>query len=150
MPAPRQRPYRSTVALQPELRKTLEDRGARSDRGKGPLGYARQLARTLLWYDTVLAKSDPRQTVGMPPDHYELVLESLTDPLELEQFHIARLGDYLLERRAFRDLARERQLDPRQFCDTLNGYPFAEKLHLVDAAQIRHAPPPPHAPGPLP
>ena len=76
----------------------------------------------------------------MPPDHYELVLEILAEPLELEDFHILRLGDYLFELGAFHAQARQRQIDPRQLCDLLNEYPFAEKLHLVDAAQIRHAP----------
>ncbi len=138
---PRQRSSRSTVSLAPKLRRTLETRGARSDKGHGPFNYTNQLIRTMELYDSVLGRSDPRRTAGMPPDHYELVLEILTEPLELEDFHILRLGDYLFELRAFQDQARQRQLDPRPFCDALNNYPFAEKLHLVDAAQIRHAPP---------
>jgi hypothetical protein len=140
---PRQRPNRSTVSLPPRLRQRLEARGARSDKGHGPFAYTAQLARTLELYDSVLGKSDPRHTAGMTSDHYELVLDILTDPLALAEFHILRLGDYLFELAAFKALAHQRQIDPRQFCDTLNGYPFAEKLHLVDAAQVLHAPPRP-------
>lgn len=140
---PRQRPHRSTVSLPPKLRHRLEARGARSDKSHGPFNYTSQLARTLELYDSVLVKSDPRQTANMAEPDYQLILELLTDPLALETFHIARLGDFLFELPAFHTRARERQLDPQRFRDTINGYPFAEKLHLVDAAQIRNAPPRP-------
>jgi len=138
---PRQRTHRSTISLSPKLRDRLEARGARSDKGHGPYNYTRQLARTLELYDSVLIKSDPRQTRDMPEEHYEMVLELLTEPLALESFHIVRLGDYLFDLPAFRARARERRLDPQQFRDTLNAFPYAEKLHLADAAQIRNAPP---------
>jgi hypothetical protein len=138
---PRQHPSRSTVSLPPWVRQRFEARGARAARGRhGSFSYTNQLARTLEFYDSVLGKSDPRQTAGMRPDQYDLVLEILTEPLELKEFHILRLGDYLLEHRTFQARARERQIDPRQLCEALNGYPFAEKLHLVEAALIRHAP----------
>jgi hypothetical protein len=63
----------------------------------------------------------------------------LRQRLALPGFHIARLGDYLWERRAFRTRAGELAIDPQEFRDRINAYPFAEKLHLVQAAQIRHA-----------
>ena len=138
--AGRRRDRRSTISLAPTLRYRLEARGARGDKGHGPYNYTRQLSRTLELFDSVVARSDPRQTRDLPEEHYELVLELLTDPLELDGFYIARLGDYLFELPAFRAGAPERQLDPRQFRDTLNALPYAEKLHLADAAQRRHAP----------
>ena len=138
---PRQRTHRSTISLSPKLRDRLEARGARSDKSHGPYNYTRQLARTLELYDSVLIKSDPRQTRDMPEAHYELVLELLTEPLALESFHIVRLGDYLFDLPAFRARARDLRLDPQQFRDALNAFPYAEKLHLTDAAQVRNAPP---------
>jgi hypothetical protein len=138
---PRQRAHRSTISLSPKLRDRLEARGARSDKGHGPYNYTRQLARTLELYDSVLVKSDPRETRDMPEKDYELVLELLTEPLALESFHIVRLGDYLFDLPAFRARARERRIDPQQFRDMLNAFPYAEKLHLADAAQVRNAPP---------
>jgi hypothetical protein len=138
---PRQRTHRSTISLSPKLRDRLEARGARSDKGHGPYNYTRQLARTLELYDSVLIKSDPRQTRDMPEEHYEMVLELLIEPLALESFHIVRLGDYLFDLPAFRARARERRIDPQQFRDMLNAFPYAEKLHLTDAAQVRNAPP---------
>jgi hypothetical protein len=137
---PRVRPPRSTIALPPNVRQQLEERGARSDKARGPHNFTSQVDRTLALYDSLLLKSDPRQTQSMPRDVYELVLDQLTDPLALETFHIAHLGDYLAELPALRVQARELRLDLQQLRDTLNAYPYAEKLHLVDAAQVRHAP----------
>jgi hypothetical protein len=136
----RQRRRRTTIALPSSLRDRLEARGARSDKGHGPYNYTRQLARTVERYDSVLARSDPRQTRDLPDEAYELVVELLTSPLELESFHILHLGDYLFDQPAFHARAGERRIDPQQLRDTLNALPYAEKLHLADAAQVRNAP----------
>ena len=138
---PRQRAHRSTISLPPKLRNRLEARGARSDKSHGPYNYTRQLARTLELYDSVLIKSDPRQTRDMQDEDYELVVAVITEPLALESFHIVRLGDFLFDLPEFRARARERGIDPQQFRDKLNAFSYAEKLHLVDAAQVRNAPP---------
>jgi len=135
----RNRPHRITIALAPELRERLEARGARSDKGHGPYNYTRQLGRTLELFDSLLAKSDPRHTHAMPKDDYELVVAALTDPPMLMAFHIAHLGDYLFELPAFRARAAELAIDPEALRDRVNAFPFAEKLHLAQAAQIRHA-----------
>jgi hypothetical protein len=134
------RRHRSTISLPPKLRSQLEARGARSDKSHGPYNYTRQLERTLRFFDDVISKSDPRNTSGLPQDRYDLILEVLTEPLSLESFHITRLGDYLAELRLFRDRARELALDCDELRNTINVLPFAEKLHLVQTAQVRHAP----------
>jgi len=138
--APRRPSHRSTLSLAPELRAWLEARGARSDKGGGPYSYTRQLTRTLELFDSLHAMSDPRETQGMSQDAYDLVIGVLTDPLPLLTFHILRLGDYLLELPAYRARAGELAIDPRELRDRINAYPFAEKLHLAQAAQIHHAP----------
>lgn len=74
---------------------------------------------------------------------YELVLDVLTDPVAIEVFHVVVLGDYLRELPAFQNEAKMRQRDPETLLKAINAYSYAEKLHLVDAAQARHAPPPP-------
>jgi hypothetical protein len=136
---PRRPPHRSTISLAPELRARLEARGARSDKGHGPYNYTRQLGRTLELFDSLLAKSDPRQTNAMPQDDYDLVVAALPDALMLVTFHIAHLGDFLFELPAFRARAAELALDPQELRDRINAYPFAEKVHLAQAAQIHHA-----------
>src|ERR1700676_800117 len=135
---PRRRPHRSTISLAPELRRRLEARGARSDKSHGPYNYTRQLRRHLELFDSLLAKSDPRQTHAMPQEDYDLVIAVLTDALVLATFHIDHLGNYLFELPAFRARAAELAVDPQELRDRVNDYPFAEKLHLAQAAQIHH------------
>jgi hypothetical protein len=136
---PRRRPHRSTISLAPELRARLEARGARSDKGHGPYNYTRQLGRHLELFDSLVAKSDPRQTHAMPQGDYDLIIAVLTDAFVLVTFHITLLGDYLFELPAFRARAAELAIDPQELRDRVNDFPFAEKLHLTQAAQIHHA-----------
>ena len=139
----RDRSNRLIITIPPDVIDRLQTRGARSDKTHGPYNYTQQLTRTLELYESVVVKSDPRETRELPEDHYDLVLDLLHDPQRLETFHIHHLGDYLSEVPHFAERARTLGLDPDQFAKAINAYTFAEKLHLVDAAQIRKAPPPP-------
>jgi hypothetical protein len=139
----RDRSNRLIITIPPDVIDRLQTRGARSDKTHGPYNYTQQLTRTLELYESVVVKSDPRETRELPEEHYDLVLDLLHDPQRLETFHIHHLGDYLSEVPHFAERARTLGLDPDQFAKAINAYTFAEKLHLVDAAQIRKAPPPP-------
>jgi hypothetical protein len=135
------RPASLQITLPVAVVDRLRSRGARSDRYHGPLGYTRQLNRTLDLYESVLVKSDPRETRGLAAEHYELIVELIDDPQKLESFHVQRLGQYLAEVAGFAERARAAGIaDPEEFARTLDGFSFAEKLHLLDAAQLRHAP----------
>ncbi|MBV8201895.1 MAG: hypothetical protein JOZ15_14850 [Acidobacteria bacterium] len=134
---------RLIITLPPEVIDRLRSRGARSDKTHGPYNYTQQLTRTLELYESVVVKSDPRDTRALPQEHYDLILDLVRDPQKLETFHIHRLGDFLLEVPAFAERVRGIGLDPGQLAATLNAYSFAEKLHLVDAAALRHPPPAP-------
>jgi hypothetical protein len=139
----RRRSNRLIITIPPDVIDRLKTRGARSDKTHGPYNYTQQLTRTLELYESVVVKSDPRETRDLPEEHYDLVLDLLHDPQRLESFHIHHLGDYVSEVPHFAERARTIGLDPDQFAKAINAYTFAEKLHLVDAAQIRNAPPPP-------
>jgi hypothetical protein len=141
----RHRSDRLIITLPPDVLDRLRTRGARSDKTHGPYNYTQQLTRTLELYESVVVKSDPRETRDLPEKHYGLVLDLIRDPQKLETFHIHHLGDFLSELPGYAERARALGLDPDQFARDLNAYTFAEKLHLVDAAQIRNAPanPPP-------
>src|SRR5260370_30153730 len=128
---PCQGPARTTLPLPAESRASLEARGARSDRSHGKYNFTRELARTLVRFDAMIEKSDPRRTRELPPEHYDLVLEAMTDAASIETFGIAHLGAYLLELPAFAARASELGLDPAAFCELIDAYPFAEQLHLV-------------------
>ncbi len=130
------RKERTNLAIPPAVQQSLEARGARRRRGPGPLNFRRQLTQSLETFDNLLLHSDPRRTKQMPEPMYEAVLELLTNPLSLESFHILHLGTYLTtlpgwEARAGAGAAR--------LAETVDSYSFAEKLHLVEAAQARHA-----------
>jgi len=137
----RRRSDRLIITLPPDVLDRLRTRGARSDKTHGPYNYTQQLTRTLELYESVVVKSDPRDTRDLPEKHYDLVLDLLRDPQRLESFHIHHLGDYLSELPHFAERARAIGLDPGPFAKALNAYTFAEKLHLVDAAQVRNVPP---------
>jgi hypothetical protein len=134
---------RLIITIPPAVLDSLESRGARSDKTHGPFNYTQQLRRTLELYESVVVKSDPRETRALPEEQHDLIVELLEDPQRLEAFHIHRLGDYLSELPAFAERTRALGLDPEALAKTVDGFTFAEKLHLVDAAQIRHAPQPP-------
>lgn len=140
MPTRRPTDRRLIITLTPTVLDRLRSRGAQSDRHHGPYNYTRQLTRTLELYDAALVRSDPRETRGLPEAHYDLILDLLEEPERLEAFHIHRLGDYLLDLSDLAARARAAGADPGQLAAALNAMTFAEKLHLVDAAQIRSAP----------
>jgi hypothetical protein len=144
----RRRDPRLIITLSPAVVDRLKSHGARSDRTHGPFNYTQQLIRTLQLYESVVVRSDPRDTRALPGDQYDLILDLLEDPHELETFHIHHLGDYLSELSTFADRARRLRLDPAGLAQAINAFTFAEKLHLVDAAQVRHAPRPPKAKSP--
>ncbi len=144
----RRPPDRLIITIPPAILDHLRRRGGRSDRTHGPLNYTRLLTRHLELYLCLLRRSDPRLTRALPADQYELILELLAEPLELEPFHIHRLGDYLADRPDFLTRTREAGIDAAELAAAVAACSFAEKLHLADAAQIRHAPRPPHPPPP--
>ncbi|HEY6320807.1 MAG TPA: hypothetical protein VJA16_04540 [Thermoanaerobaculia bacterium] len=110
----RRRSDRLIVTLPPDILDRLRVRGAHPDRTHGPYNYTTQLTRTLGLHESLLVRSDPRETQEMP-------------------------GDYLLELPDCARRARALGLEPADFARAVNALTFAEKLHLVDSAQIRHA-----------
>src|SRR5260370_42715898 len=134
----RSRPSRPTMARPAELRARLEARGARGDKSHGAYNYTRQLTRTVTFFEAVVERSDPRRTRELPQPVYDLVVETLTDPLAVETFGIAHLRAYLWELPSFQEGARELALEPAALRAQLDAYPCAENLHLVMAAQVRH------------
>jgi hypothetical protein len=135
----RRRSDRLIITLSPEVVDRLKAHGARSDRSHGPFNYTRQLTRAIMLYESVVNRSDPRQTRALPQEHYDLILDLLQEPHELGTFHLVRLGEYLSEIPAFSERTRALGLDPAQFADAITAFTFAEKVHLLDSAQVRNA-----------
>lgn len=130
---------RLIITLPPEVIDRLRSRGARSDKNHGPYNLTRQLTRALGLFDAVVLKSDPRETGDLGASAYDLIVDLLRDPHRLETFHVHCLGEYLLELPDFASRARGSGLEPEEFAKTVGRLTFAEKLHLVDAAQLHHS-----------
>ena len=133
---------RLIITLPPEVIHRLRNRGARSDKNHGPYNFTRQLTRALCFFESVVLRSDPTTTGALSERAYDLVVDLLREPHRLETFHIHCLGEYLLELPDFADRVRGIGLEPTEFATTVGRLTFAEKLHLVDAAQLRHSPRP--------
>ena len=145
----RSRPARPLIiTLPPEVMHRLRDRGARSDKNHGPYNLTRQLTRALGLFESVVLKSDPTETGALSERAYHLVVDVLRDAHRLEPFHIHCLGEYLLELPDFARRVRCIDLEPEELAKTVGRLTFAEKLHLVDAAQLRHPPRPPRTRNP--
>ena len=80
----RRRSDRLIITLPPDVIDRLRTRGARSDKTHGPYNYTQQLTRTLELYESVVVKSDPRETRDLPEEHYDMVLDLILDPQRLE------------------------------------------------------------------
>jgi hypothetical protein len=128
------------ITLHSTVMDSLKTRGARSDRARGPYNYTQQVTRAIELYSNAVVRSDPRETRSLPEAQYDLILDALRNPEELEAFHIHQLGAYLLRLPEFAGRARALGVDAAQLSQTINGWSFSEKLHLVDSAQIRNAP----------
>jgi hypothetical protein len=133
---------RLIITLPPEVIRRLRNRGARSDKRHGPYNLTSQLARALGFFDSVVLKSDPRETGGLDGRAYDLIVDLLREPHRLGTFHIHCLGEYLLELPGFGERARAIGWEPEELAKTVSRLTFAEKLHLVDSAQVRHSPRP--------
>jgi hypothetical protein len=133
---------RLIITLPPEVVHRLTNRGARSDKHHGPYNFTRQLTRTLCFFESVVLRSDPTTTGALSAPAYDLVVDSLREPHRLGTFHIHCLGEYLLQLPDFAERVRGIGLEPDELAKTVGRLTFAEKLHLVDAAQLRHSPRP--------
>ncbi len=131
------KPFKFTLPA--DIRNLLEERGAHGDRTHGPHGYTAQFLLTFSLSCSALTHSDPRETRGWTEPFYSQILKGIPNPEVLDQFHIARLGDYIGAQPTFLELAKNLHLEPKLLVETLNGLSFAEKSHLVDAATARQA-----------
>jgi hypothetical protein len=131
------------MTLPPEVIASLRRRGATSRKTKQPgdpaapsltLGLQRNLGR----FEQMLSHSDPRATRGLAPQIYDAIVEAITEPRSLKVTEIHRLGLYLASLPGFQERARSLGLPIETLADEINAYSFAEKVHLVDAAELVH------------
>jgi hypothetical protein len=89
----------------------------------------------------VVDESDPRLTRDFPQEYYDLTLELLTEPWSLNAQMIKKLTVYV-QALNLEELLEQHGIDQEPYLQALEKLTFAERLHLVEAAQAHHAPRP--------
>jgi hypothetical protein len=120
----------------------LESLGARPDRGGSPWNRSNVLRGQLELFLASLTESDPRSTRKFPQAFYEVTLEVLTEPWLLNARVIRVLPSYVEAQPDFASLLAEAGVDRKAYLKALSELSFAERLFLVESAQMHHAPKP--------
>jgi hypothetical protein len=114
--------------------------GARSDKGRSRWSFANVVREQFDLFLTALDESDPRLTRGFPQNYYDLTVELLTEPWSLNSTTIKILDAYISMLPNSKALLAEAHVEREAFLAAIAGLTFAERLHLVEAAHVRHAP----------
>ncbi len=120
----------------------LESLGARPDRGGSPWNRSNVLRGQLELFLASLSESDPRATRSFPQEYYEVTLQVLTEPWLLNARVIRVLPSYVEAQPDLGSILAELGVDRAAYLKALGKLSFAEKLYLVEAAQMHHAPKP--------
>jgi hypothetical protein len=113
--------------------------GARSDKGGSRWSRANVVREQFDLFLASLDESDPRHTRDFPQRYYDLVLALLTEPWSLNATTIKILDAYISTLPTFKALLTEAH-QREAFLAAIAELSFAERLHLVEAAQIHYAP----------
>jgi hypothetical protein len=118
----------------------LENLGARSHRGPSPWGLSTVLRSQWDLFLASLEESDPRSTRDFPQEYYDLTIAVLTVPWELNARMIRVLPTYIQAQDDFAQLLQAAGVERAAYLQAIDELSFAERLHLVEAAQMHHAP----------
>jgi hypothetical protein len=118
----------------------LKRLGARSDRGRSRWSLANVVREQFDLFLTSLDASDPRATRGFPEPFYELTIELLTEPWSINGTTIKILDAYMSTLPHLGTLLAEAGVEKKAFLAAITELSFTERLHLVEAAHVRHAP----------
>jgi hypothetical protein len=123
-----------TVHLEPDTVDQLQERGAAGAHGPGYV-----LRRRLSILESVIIHCDPRITRGFPDTYFDFVVSYLADPCSIPPDRIAALEAHIAQRLGFQQAARRAGIDPAKLRAAIGELTFAEKLALVDAAEVHQA-----------
>jgi hypothetical protein len=88
----------------------------------------------------VLEECDPRVTQGFPQTYYDLCVELLNQPWSLNADTLRLLDRHLARQPRFAAALQDAGVQREAFLTAVSELGFAERLHLLEAAQVRHAP----------
>jgi hypothetical protein len=151
-PAPEPVPIwtgRIQIQATPEVAEFLYRQGARPDRGGRTFGLSNVMRQQLALFLAVIEESDPRTRKNRPPfpqDYYDLTIEVLAQPSTVNADLIRLLDGYIARQAHLPSLLEERGVERSAYLHAVAELDFAERLHLVEKALVRHAPTPPKLP----
>jgi hypothetical protein len=117
-------------------------RGARPDRGRSTYSLTNVLRQQFELFMAAIDESDPRGTRGFPQEFYDLTVELLANPWSLNADIIRLLEGYIARQAHLPYLLEQFGVERSAYLKAIAELTFAERLHLVEQAQIRHAPHP--------
>ncbi len=133
------RTHLTTVGLSPSLFEFLEQRGAKSDRGKGPFNRSGMLRRKIDLLSALFERSNPLETRNFPPAYVELLVEVIPEPWSLSSDEISLFEHVVARRPSLAKLAKARRVNVDDLVSRLAALDFAERLALVDLLEQRVA-----------
>jgi len=122
-----------TVHLEPDTYVEIQERGAGGDRGPSEV-----VRRRLEMLDSLVIHCDPRSTRGFPDPFFDFLVSFLKAPWNIPPDRIVGLEVYLAQRPGFDAAARRAGIDPAALRRAVRELSFAEKLALIDAAEVHH------------
>ena len=120
-----------TVHLEPDTFVEIQERGAGGDRGPSEV-----VRRRLEMLDSLIVHCDPRSTRGFPDAFYDFLLSYLKAPWNIPPDRIVGLEGYLAQRPGFNEATRRAGIDHVELRRAVRELTFAEKLALIDAAEV--------------
>jgi len=123
-----------TIHLEPATYGQLQERGAAGDRGPSEV-----VRRRLEILDSLIVHCDPRFTRVFPDAYFDFLVSFLTAPWTIPADRIIALESYLAQKPGFAEGARAAGIDPAELRNAVKDLTFAERLALLDAAEVHHA-----------
>jgi hypothetical protein len=134
---------RLQIQATPEMVDFLNRRGARPDRGRSPFSLTNVMRQQFEFFMASIDESDPRVARDFPQEYYDLTVEAIAQPWTLNADTIRLLDGYLGRQAHLNYLLEQAGLDRKAYLAAIAELTFSERLHLVEQAHVRHAPPQP-------
>ena len=132
---------RLQIQVSPAVVEFLYYQGARPDRGRSTFSLSNVMRRQCDLLVAVIEESDPRKSrLPFPQEYYDLTIEVLAHPWTLNADIIRLLDAYVAHEELLPSLLKQRGIQPAAYLQAIAGLAFAERLHLVEKALVRHAP----------
>jgi hypothetical protein len=122
-----------TIHIEPATFAHLQERGAAGERGPSEV-----VRRRLEILDSMIVHCDPRFTRGFPDQFFDFVVSYLKEPWAIPPDRIVGLESYLTQKPGFTEAARAAGIDPAALRQCIQELSFAERLALLDAAEVHH------------